>query len=167
MNRLIFLFLVLFSLNSTAQYDDQFTNNGFHFKAIAALAVGPETGVAFPPKVSFYAFIPRQKYVYGGVDLALGTLGFSKTAGATIGFQYKFLVLENSFTSTSVYQSHAPNKKWLSNNVKIGIEIEKFTFKVGPSFIVREYNGHHDIQDILKIGDQHFNIEIGYIFDSN
>ena len=104
--------------------------------------------------------------MHGGLDLGLANFDFSKTAGAAFELKFNFLILENSCAQTSVYQSHAPNKMWLSNSVKIGIEIDKFTLKVDSSFIIWEYNGHHRMQDLIMIGDQRFNIEIGYMFES-
>lgn len=160
----------MLTFNASAQhptYRRAHRNLGFRGKAILSIGAGPETAIAIPPKLSLHTYFPRQEVAYVGVELGFCGFGFSSTAGATAGVKLGYLLLEYTFSRTSVYQSHAPNKIWLSNNLKIGVEIKKFTFKLGPSFILREYNGHHDIQDLIMIGNQRFNIEIGYIFASN
>ena len=170
LNSLLLTLVLLLSLNSFGQhptYRSPYYNYGLHYKAIISLAAGPETVIGFPPKLSLHIYMPRQRVAYAGVDLGFCSFGFSATAGGTAGVKLGVFLLENTFSWTSVYQAHAPNKKWLSNNPKIGIEIQKFTFKLGPSFIIREYNGHHDLQDLIMVGNQRFNIEIGYIFGPN
>lgn len=165
MKTFISVILLLFCHLAVGQYPN-YREQGFHYKASVSFGIGAETVAAFPPKVSLHAYLPRQRTVYAGLDAGVCSFGFSKVAGATVGVKMKMFILENSFSWTSVYQSDAPNKMWLSNNPKIGIEIKKIMFKVGPSFIVREYNGHHDILDWLQIAGQHFNVEICYIFDA-
>lgn len=161
----ILAFCLLLSHNSHAQYRYH-RKKELHWKQVSTLSAGPETIIAFPPKVSFYVFEPLTHLFYSGIDLNIGTLGFSNSIGGTLGFQYKSLVLENCVSRTSLHQYKAPNEVWISNNVKIGCEYKSFSLKAGPSFILSPPTEHNGARDILTIGGQRFNIEIGIVINS-
>lgn len=137
---------------------------GLKGKVCVTFAYGIENIVPIGmPKLSYYVYEPIFNNFYGGIDInVFGTVGYSHQIGVTAGFQYKFISIENSISRTGFMAEKGFVNSWDTYNIKLGIEINHFLLRFGPSKILRTW-GSPSIENDFKINDFHYNMEVSFV----
>jgi len=132
-------------------------------KGCVTVAYGIENIVPLSPKFSYYVYDSKFNNFYGGLDIQIGNIfGFVYQVGATAGFQFKFLSIENSLSKTIALNDNGVNSYWNTYNVKLGIEFYNVWVRFGPAIILdSEYDDTWD-NDFEYLGFK-YNIEVSYV----